>query len=303
VFFDRVIDRVRRAPTRRVAVAAADGAALLLGMVQARDAQLAQPLLFGDAARLRAQAAQAGLDLAALEIRNHPDPAQALAAAVDAVRSGHCEVLLKGAVPTPDFLRAVLQREGGLRGPGLLSHMAAFELDGRERPLFLTDSGLTPYPDLPGKIAILRQGIRFLHCLGYSRPKVAVLSSTESPDPRIPASADAVALERAAAGDALGAADVAGPFALDLAVSARAAAVKGVVSPVAGQADLLLCPDVVAGNILGKSLLYLAGARGAGLILGATAPVVMLSRADDAQTKLRSLALAIAADCSARGSV
>ncbi|MCK5798505.1 MAG: phosphate butyryltransferase, partial [Deltaproteobacteria bacterium] len=204
--------------------------------------------------------------------------------------------LLKGKVPTPDFLRAVLNRDRGLRGPGLLTHMAVFEMDALDRPLFLTDSGLNPSPDAAQKAEILRIGIDFLHHMGYPRPRVALLSSSEDPNADISASRDAVAVKRAAEGDALGAADVEGPLALDLAVSPKAAAIKGVVSEVAGRADLLLCPDVVAGNLLGKAMLYLAGARGAGILLGARAPVVMLSRADDAATKLRSLALAIAYD-------
>ncbi len=300
MFFERILQDVRRAPARRVAVAAASGVSLLEGLVAAREQGIAQPLFFGDAALLRAQADEAGLALDDAEIEHHADPREALLAAVGSVRAGRCGVLLKGKVPTPDFLRAVLDRERGLRGPGLLSHMAAFEMDVLDRPLFLTDSGLTPYPSTEQKVGILREGIRFMHRMGYPRPRVAVLSSSEEPDPRISASADAVALKQAAAGDALGAADVDGPYALDLAVSPAAAALKGVASPVAGQADLLICPDVVAGNLLGKAMLYLANARAAGLILGATAPVVMLSRADTAEAKLRSLALAIAFDLAER---
>jgi phosphate butyryltransferase len=174
--------------------------------------------------------------------------------------------------------------------------MAAYEVSSLGRPLFVTDSGLNPYPDLAQKTEILRQGIRFLHRLGFERPRVAILSSSELLDARNPASRDALALTAAAAGDAFGSAVVDGPLALDLAISASAAAIKGVRSPVAGCADLLIVPDVVAGNILGKALLHLVRAPGAGLVLGASAPVVMLSRADDAATKLRSLALAIAAD-------
>jgi len=294
VLFERLFESVRRAPTRRVAVAVARGRSLIEAMAQAREQGVAEPVLFGDRGQVLAEAAAAGVELSEDCIEHLPEPSQALQAAVQAVASGRCEVLLKGGVSTPDFLRAVLRRDGGLRGPGLLTHMAAFELDALPRPLFLTDSGLNAHPDLAQKTEILRLGIRFLHGLAYPRPRVAVLASTELPDPRIPASMDAVALVEAAAGDALGAADVAGPYALDLALSPHAAALKGIASPVAGQADLLICPDVVAGNLLGKSMLYLAGARGAGVLLGARAPVVMLSRADDPATKLRSLALAVA---------
>ena len=296
MLFDRLLEQLSHHPPRRVAVAAAAGSSLLDAMVLARERGLAQPVLFGDAGVIHRDAADAGHSLLPSEVEHFPRPEAALRAAVAAVRSGACSVLVKGSVATPDFLRAVLQRDAGLRGAGLLSHMAVFELDRLGRPLFLTDSGLNPHPDLDAKIEILRLGIGFLQGLGYRRPKVAVLSSSELPDVRIPASRDAVALVQAAAGDALGAADVAGPYALDLAVDPHAAALKGIESPVAGRADLLICPDVVAGNILGKSMLYLAGARGAGVILGARAPVVMLSRADGPATRLNSLALALGSE-------
>ena len=300
MFFERLLEGARRAPPRRVAVAAAAGRSVLEALAEAREQGIARPLFFGDEEQLLAEAARAGIAISTEEIAHAPDPHGALLAAVTAVRQGRCGVLLKGTVPTPDFLRAVLDRERGLRGPGLLTHMAAFELDALDRPLFLTDSGLNPAPDLARKEAILREGIRFLHGLGYARPKVAILAASEEPDPHIPASRDAVALVERAAGDAFGAADIAGPYALDLAVSPAAAASKGVVSPVAGRADLLICPDVVAGNLLGKSMLFLAGARAAGLILGAAAPVVMLSRADSPEARLRSLSLAIAWDQASR---
>lgn len=299
--FEQILAQVSQQPARRVAVAVARGQGLVEAMVQARERGLAKPVLFGDARELEADAQSAGLRLLPGEIEHYPAPADALRAAVLAVRSGSCAVLVKGHVPTPDFLRAVLDRDAGLRGPGLLTHMAAFELDGLGRTLFLTDSGLNPQPDLAAKQEILRLGIGFLHRLGYERPLVAVLSSSEQADSKVAASRDAFALVEAAAGDALGAAEVAGPFALDLALDAHAAALKGVESPVAGRADLLICPDVVAGNILGKSMLYLAQGRGAGVILGATRPVVMLSRADNADTRLRSLALAIASDAGSLG--
>ena len=296
MLFERLLDQLSHHPPRRIAVAAAAGPSLIDAMVLARERGLAQPVLFGDAGVIHRDAADAGHSLLPGEVEHCAEPAAALRDAVAAVRSGDCSVLVKGSVATPDFLRAVLHRDAGLRGVGLISHMAVFELDRLGRPLFLTDSGLNPYPDLDAKIEILRLGIGFLQGLGYRRPKVAVLSSSELPDARIPASRDAVALVQAAAGDALGVADVAGPYALDLAVDPHAAALKGIESPVAGRADLLICPDVVAGNILGKSMLYLAYARGAGVILGARAPVVMLSRADGPVTRLNSLALALASE-------
>jgi phosphotransacetylase len=296
VLFERIFDDLAKAPPVRVAVAAAAGRSLLTGMARARELGFAEPLFFGDVPRIEADAEAAGVALLPHELAHHPERGDALRSAVAAVSQGRCGVLLKGAAPTPDFLRAVLARDGGLRGEGLLCHMAAFELDRLGRCVFLTDSGLIPYPSLEQKREILGHGIRFLHRLGIPRPRVAVLASNEQVDPRIPASQHARELVLAAAGDALGAADVAGPYALDLALSPPAAALKGVEGPVAGRADLLLCPDVVAGNLLGKSMILLAGARPAGVVLGARAPVVMLSRADDADTKLRSLALAIAAE-------
>lgn len=292
MFFERLLSRVRSYGTWRVAVAVAESGAVLAGAAAARDAGVATPILFGDPERIRTEARGAEVSLEGMAWG--PATADPLRAAVKAVRTGQADVLLKGAVDTPHFLQAILDHEVGLRDADLLTHMAAFALPERERPLFLTDSGMIAHPDLEQKVRILANGIRFLHRLGYAEPRVALLSASETPDPRLPSTTDAVALKARAEGGALGRAVVDGPMALDLALSERAARIKHYHSPVAGRADLLICPDVVAGNLLGKSMLYLARARGAGLVLGATHPIVMLSRADDAATKLRSLVLAAA---------
>jgi len=290
--FDRLRASLAGLPPRRVAVAGAASPGVLAGLALARDQGLAAPLLCGEETEIRAAAARAGVDLAGMELCPASGADGAARAAVALVRNGAADVLLKGGVPTPTFLRAVLDRAEGLRGTGLLTHLAAFELPAFKRPIFLTDSGLVPYPDLEAKVRILENALAFLVRIGLPAPRVALLAATEAPDPSIPASVHASALRAMAARFAPAVVD--GPMGLDLALSPAAAAAKGVDSPVAGRADLLLCPDVVAGNLLGKSFIHVGGARAAGVVLGARCPVVMLSRADAPETRVRSLVLALA---------
>lgn len=295
MLFNDLAQRLVGSPPRRVAVAGAAREGLLTGMARARDLGLVIPVLCGDETGIHDAAERGGVDLTDMEIVHLPVPEGALRRAVDLVREGRADILLKGDVSSPDFLRAVLDREWGLRDEGMLSHLAVFEVPSLGRPLLLTDSGMILFPTFEQKVRILENAVRFALRLGFDTPRVAVLSSTELPDPRVPSSMDAARLKELGAAGAFAPAVVDGPLALDLALSAEAGRVKGARSPVVGQADILLCPDVVAGNILGKSMIYMAGARSAGLVLGARRPVVMLSRADTPQTKLDSLVLAMAA--------
>ncbi|MBN1337658.1 MAG: phosphate butyryltransferase [Deltaproteobacteria bacterium] len=290
--FDRLRASLAGLPPRRVAVAGAASPGVLAGLALARDQGLAMPLLCGEEPAIRAAAAQEGIDLGGMEVCPASGPEAAARAAVALVREGAADVLLKGHVPTPAFLRAVLDRVSGLRCGALLTHLAAFEIPALDRVVFLTDSGMIPFPDLETKARILENAVAYLARIGIPAPHVALLAANEEVDPAIPASADAAALRAMATRFAPAVTD--GPLGLDLALSPAAAAAKGVDSPVAGRADLLLCPDVVAGNLLGKSFIYVGGARAAGVVLGARCPVVMLSRADTPDTRVRSLVLALA---------
>jgi len=227
-----------------------------------------------------------------------PDPADAAQRAVQLVASGDAEMLMKGLVDTSVLLKAVLDRTTGLRSSGVLSHLAMFEIDGFPRPLAVTDAAMNIAPDYPTKRAIIENAVGFLHRLGYEEPRVAVLAAKEKVSEKMPATVDAAALADAARRGEISGCLVDGPFALDNAISPEAARIKGIDSPVAGNADVLVAPRIESGNILYKALAFLAPSRNAGVIVGARAPIVLTSRADSEDAKGLSIALAAwAAGC------
>jgi phosphotransacetylase len=201
--------------------------------------------------------------------------------------------VVKGQLKTGELLGAVLDRSGGIRGPGLLTHVGLFELPGMDRLLYLSDSGVVVYPDVYQKLQIINNVVAVAHRLGVSRPKVAILAASEAVHPKIPASIDALALAKMAEQGWVEGAVVDGPLGLELAVSPESARRKGCESPIAGQADVLIVPNVEAGNIAAKGLQYFAGARMAGLVVGAQVPILISSRADSAETRYLSLAMAV----------
>jgi phosphate butyryltransferase len=221
------------------------------------------------------------------------DPAEAAAEAVAAVRRGEAQLLMKGLLQTATMMKAVLNREEGLRTGRALSHACAFEIPGWHKLIFITDAALNVAPDLARKADIIRNQVLMAQALGIRRPKVACLAAVETVNPDMPATVDARALQEMAERGELGDCDVQGPLALDLAVSKESGQTKGVTGPVIGDADILLVPDIEAGNMLYKGLVYFAKARPAGLIMGAKCPVVLLSRADSADSKLLAIALAV----------
>lgn len=221
------------------------------------------------------------------------DDAAAAREAVAAVRRGDAQLLMKGLLQTATLMKAVLNREEGLRTGRALSHACAFEIPGREKLLFITDVALNVAPDAARKADILRNQVAMAQALGIKRPKVAALAAIENINPDMPATLDARALQEMGERGELGECDVQGPLAMDLAVSPDSGKVKGVTGPVVGDADILVVPDLEAGNILFKGLVYLAKARPAGIIMGAKCPVVLLSRADSADAKLMSIAMAV----------
>lgn len=221
------------------------------------------------------------------------DDAEAAAEAVAAVRSGEAQLLMKGLLQTPTIMKAVLNRDTGLRTGRALSHACAFEIPGWHKLIFITDIALNVAPDVTRKADIIRNQVAMAQALGIKRPKVAALAAIENVNPDMPATVDARALQEMAERGELGDCDVQGPLALDLAVSAESGKIKKVSGPVVGDADILLVPDIEAGNILFKGLVYFAKARPAGIIMGAKCPIVLLSRADSADSKLMSIALAV----------
>lgn len=221
------------------------------------------------------------------------DDAAAAAEAVAAVRSGEAQLLMKGLLQTPTIMKAVLNRDTGLRTGRALSHACAFEIPGWHKLVFITDIALNVAPDVTRKADIIRNQVAMAQALGVKRPKVAALAAIENVNPDMPATLDARALQEMAERGELGDCDVQGPLALDLAVSPESGQIKKVTGPVVGDADILLVPDIEAGNILFKGLVYFAKARPAGIIMGAKCPIVLLSRADSADSKLMSIALAV----------
>ena len=222
-----------------------------------------------------------------------PEVAPGAAEAVELVRSGRCGILMKGTVDTGTFMKAILDKDRGLRGSGLISHVFVAECRRLGRLLLVTDGGINIAPSLEEKAQIIRNALPLAAALGLDAPKVAVLAAIEKPNPKMPETLDAVELVRMNRDGRLAGCTVGGPLAMDGCVSAEAAARKGIKDPVAGAADIILVPGVVTGNAMCKALIHLAGDEAGGYVAGAAAPVVFLSRADDARDRLNSIALGV----------
>ncbi|HTY07901.1 MAG TPA: phosphate butyryltransferase [Candidatus Edwardsbacteria bacterium] len=278
---------------KKVAVAVAQDEVVLEALAMAIKERIAAPLLFGDKKAIEEAAAKAKVSLAGWDITDIKDMAEASKAAVQAVSSGRADFLMKGLVATSTFLKAVLDKEVGLRTGRLLSHVAVIEAPGYPKIVFLTDGGMCVKPDLAAKMDIVNNAVDVAHKLGIEKPKVAILAAVEVLNPEMPETADAAELSKMAERGQLKGCIVDGPLALDLAVSAEAAQHKKITSPVAGDADIMVAPEIACGNVLAKGLIYMAGAKAAGLIAGAAKPVVMLSRSDSKDQKLNSIALGV----------
>ena len=281
-----------------VAVAAADDAEVLQAVAMARDKKIATFLLFGhqEKIRLAAEAMPGLLDGKSVRVIHAETAAEAASLAVKAVKDGSASVLMKGLIPTAVLLRAVLDKESGLQAGKVLSHIAAFEVAGYDRLIFVTDAAMNIAPDLKQKADIIRNAVRVAQSTGVARPRVAGIAALETVNPAMAATMDAAVLTQMNRRGQIADCIVDGPLALDVAVSEEAARHKGLQSEVAGRADILLVPAIETGNALYKSLIYFAGAKVGAVIAGASAPVVLTSRSDSADNKLFSLALAL---CSA----
>lgn len=290
--FAQVLAAVRGLPPCRVAVAAAQDDAVLQAAAEARAQGIADFILVGDEERLRQAAADAGVDLTGFTVVAEPDDRQAAYQAASLVSSGQADVLMKGMISTAELLRAVLDKDIGLRTGRVLSHAAVFQVPGFARLLIVTDGGMNIAPDIQHKADIVQNAAALAAALDIAPVRVAVLAAVEVVNPDMPATLAAAALAKMAERGQITGVIIDGPLALDNAINAAAAHHKGIKSPVAGQADILLVPDIEAGNILGKALVYFAGATMAGLVLGARRPIVVTSRADRPESKVMSLACA-----------
>jgi phosphate acetyltransferase len=265
----------------------------LRAAVEAAERGLIEPILVGPTDKIRARAAAYNLDISGFRIVDAPHSHAAAAQAVALVREGKAKLLMKGSLHTDELLREVMRKETGLRTGKRLSHVFALDVPTYPRPLFVTDAAINIAPNLEEKISIVQNAIDLAHKLGIETPRVAILAAVETINPAMQATLDAAALCKMAERGQITGAILDGPLAFDNAVSPLAAAQKGIVSPVAGQADILLVPDIEAGNILAKQLTFLSNADVAGIVLGATVPIILTSRADDTRARLASCALAV----------
>jgi phosphate acetyltransferase/phosphate butyryltransferase len=261
--------------------------ASLQGATEAAKAGLITPILVGPAAKIRAAAAAAGIDIAGLRIEDTPHSHASAARAVALVRAGEARLLMKGALHTDELMHEVMAPETGLRTGRWLSHVYVVDVPAFGRPLLVTDAAINIAPDLEVKRCIVQNAIELAHALGIAAPRV------ETVNPAMPATIDAAALAKMAARGQITGGVVDGPLAFDNAINAGAAKEKAIAGPVAGNADILVVPNIEAGNILAKQLTFMADADAAGIVLGASVPIILTSRADNTRTRLASCAVAV----------
>jgi phosphate butyryltransferase len=280
----------------RIAVAAAREEAILAALAGAEKLGLARPVLLGERYKIEESAEKGGIKLSGWELIEENNPAAAAVRAVELIRDGEAELVMKGLVSSAAFLKAVLRKDLGLNRGSLISHCALVEVPSYHKLFIVSDCALNIAPNLAEKEAILRNAVEFAHSLGIETPKAAILGAVEAVNAeRMPCTADAAILTQMQRRGQISGCIVDGPLAMDNAVSYSSANIKNIESPVAGDADILLVPNIEAGNILYKSLSCFCGAKIAGLILGTRTPVILTSRADSAETKTASIALAILA--------
>ncbi len=276
----------------RTAVAHPCDTTSLVGALEAQVKGLIEPILVGPKAKIAAAAEQAGRSLERVEIVEAPHSHAAAEKCVELVRAGRAEALMKGKLHTDELMDAVVDSARGLRTERRMSHVFALDVPNYHKALFITDAAINIYPDLDDKLDIVQNAIDLVSALGVETPKVAVLSAVETVYPKIASTVDAAALCKMADRGQITGGLLDGPLAFDNAISKKAAKTKGIVSDVAGDADILVAPDLEAGNMIAKQLIYLADAQSAGIVLGARVPIVLTSRADGTPSRLASCALA-----------
>lgn len=290
-----LVNIAKEKETRRLAVAAAADKAVLEAVRDAMKENIVVPLLVGDKNEIEKIAGEVGFDLAKAEII-HNDKGAAVSAqmAVALVKEGKADVLMKGHVSTGPLLKAVLDKEKGLRKGGTLSHVAFFESPYYHKLLCLTDAAMNVAPEFQDKVHLVNNAVEAFHKLGVSNPKVAVVGAVETVNPKMEATVHAAMLKTMNDRNQIKGCLVDGPLAVDNAVSKEAAEHKGIKSDVAGDCDIVVTPDIEAGNVMYKTLNFLGGATSAAVIMGAKVPVVLTSRSDTDRSKMLSIALAAA---------
>lgn len=291
--FSEMKEKINKKQVPMISVAAAEDKDVLAAVKDASMLNLARFHLVGDERLIRELATEINFDPDSAKITNEPNPVIASRIAVESVSSGEAQILMKGLVPTATILKAVLDKEIGLRTGSVLSHIALFQLANYDKLIFLTDAAMNIAPDLDQKVQIVQNAISLAHSIGYDEPKVALISAVETVNPNMQATVDAALIAKMSERGQIKGAIIDGPLALDNAISHEAAKHKGINSSVAGKADILVVPTIEVGNALYKSLTYFTNSKVGAVITGAKAPIVLTSRADSPETKLNSIILAV----------
>ena len=290
--YERLIERVKGLPATPTAVVHPCSEFALAGAVDAAKMGIIAPILVGPRNKILSTAEAAKLDVTPYEIVDAEHSHEAAEKAVALVRSGRAEMLMKGSLHTDELLGAVVKRETGLRTERRLSHCFILDVPNHDNILIITDAAINIFPTLEDKVDIVQNAIDLARALGVDRPKVAILSAMETVNPKLESTVEAAALCKMADRGQITGGVLDGPLALDNAISPEAARIKGIGGPVAGQADILVVPDLEAGNMLAKSLSFLADADSAGIVVGARVPITLTSRADSVESRLASCAVA-----------
>lgn len=291
--FNDVIKYAKERGPKTISVACSQDKEVLMAVDIAKREGIAKAILVGDIEKTKSIANELNIDLSEYELIEEKDLAKASLKAVSLVSEDKADMVMKGLVDTSIILKAVLDKEVGLRTGNILSHVAVFDVKGYDRLFFITDAAMNLAPDLKSKKQIIENACVVTNALDIEIPKVAVVCAKEKVNPKMPDTVDAKNLEDMCKNGEIKGCIVGGPFALDNAVSEEAAKHKGIDNPIAGKADILLAPDIEAGNILYKSLVFFSESKNAGIIVGAKAPIILTSRADSEETKLNSIALGV----------
>lgn len=291
--YERLIAATRELAALPAAVAHPCDESSLRGAIEAAQAGMIVPILVGPEAKIRSLAKSLRLDISGVEIVDVSHSHAAAETAVELIRKGAAELLMKGSLHSDELLAAVTSREKGLRTGRRISHVFVMDVPNHPTTLFITDAAVNIAPDLMAKRDIVQNAIDLYAGLGFGTPKVAILSAVETVTPSIPSTIEAAALCKMADRGQITGGVLDGPLAFDNAISKEAARVKGIKSPVAGQAEILVVPDLEAGNMLAKNLTFLSGADAAGIVLGARVPIILTSRADSVRTRMASCAVAM----------
>jgi phosphate acetyltransferase len=291
--YEQLLGAARSLPAVRMGVVHPCSREALEGALEAARLGLIEATLIGPESKIRTLAGDCQFDLTGLPIVNVPHSHAAASRAVELVRAGQLDALMKGSLHSDELLGAVVNSQSGLRTERRISHVFVLDVPRYPKPLLITDAAINIAPDFDAKVDIVQNAIDLAHAIGIRLPKVAILSAIETVSPKLRSSMDAAALSKMAERGQITGGLVDGPLAFDNAVSLAAAKTKGIASEVAGEADILVVPDLESGNMLVKQLEYLGGAQAAGLVMGARVPIVLTSRADSAHSRIASCALAL----------